>query len=81
MVYRKFIDANTDLYRTPYPPTNYYGPVNRRYGLLQDLLNYYGPIKTPYGYPHPSINYYGPANYFYGPYKTTTTRYVLYYAI
>ena len=37
---------NTDLYRTPRPPTNYYGtgnrlygPVNRFYGPLQDLLH------------------------------------------
>jgi hypothetical protein len=34
-------------------------------------------IETPY----PPINRYGPANRFYGPYKTSTTRYVLYYTI
>ena len=34
-VYRKFIDANTDLYRTPYPPISRYGPVNRFYGPLR----------------------------------------------
>ena len=37
MVYRKFIDANTDLYGTFYPPTNYYGHINCLYGPLQDL--------------------------------------------
>jgi len=39
MVYQKFIDANTDLYGTPYPPTNHYGPINRFYRPLQDLLH------------------------------------------
>ena len=30
---------------------------------------------------YPPANRYGPANRFYGPYKTSTTRYILYYTI
>jgi hypothetical protein len=55
---------------TPSPFINYYGPVNRFYGPLQDLT------ETPY----PSAKHYGPVNRLYGPlqdlpYPLRTTLY------
>ena len=40
------MDLLITLMETPYPPTNYYRPVNRFYGLLQDLP--YPPYTTPH---------------------------------
>ena len=108
-VYRKFIDANTDLYRNPYPilkpqtpiPTT---PSSNTYNLLSDplrrpptlcelLRTYQDPLRKPPTLlrtttdllkpltetPYPPTNRYGPTNRFYGPYKTSATRYVLHY--
>jgi hypothetical protein len=47
-VYRKFIDANTDLYRTPYPPSNLEPLL-----LLHPLSIPPTSFRTPYGDPLP----------------------------
>ena len=51
-------------------------PLRRSPTSLRTTTNLLRPLtETPY----PSTNCYGPANCFYGPYKTSTTYYVLYY--
>ena len=54
----------TRPYENPYPPTNHYGPINRFYGLLQDLLHllqattiYYKLLLTRYSlYRHTTLH-------------------------
>ena len=63
-VYQKFIDTNTDLYRTPYPQP----PLNLEpLFLLHPLLIPPTPFQTPFQTPHPSANHYRPVNHLYGP--------------
>ena len=76
---------NTDLYRTPYPSINRYGPVNYLSGPLRRPLTLLRPttdlLRPLTETPYPPTNCYRPANRFYRPYKTSATRSVLYYTI